>query len=40
MGKKVNDYFKIDVDGEDVKFKIISIDRITAKTPKCERKSL
>tara|TARA_B100000900_G_scaffold390510_1_gene384299 strand:+ start:251 stop:757 length:507 start_codon:yes stop_codon:yes gene_type:complete len=40
MGKKVNDYFKIDVDGEDVKFKIISIDKITAKTPKCERKSL
>ncbi len=40
MGKKVNDYFKIDVDGEDVKFKIISIDKITAQTPKCERKSL
>ena len=40
MGKKVNDYFKIDVDGEDGKFKIISIDKITAQTPKCERKSL
>ena len=40
MGKKVNESFKINFDGKDVEFKIISIEKITAKTPKCERKSI
>tara|TARA_Y100000590_G_C15396998_1_gene892311 strand:- start:143 stop:649 length:507 start_codon:yes stop_codon:yes gene_type:complete len=40
IGKKINDVFKLEINGEDIKFKIIAIERITASTPKCTRKSL
>ena len=40
IGKKVNEEFKIDINGEDVSFKIIEIEKITADTPKSARKSL
>ncbi len=40
IGKKVNDFFILDIGGEDVKFTITKIEKITAKTPKCSRKSL
>jgi len=40
IGKKVNEEFKIDINGEDVSFKIIEIEKITEDTPKSPRKSL
>jgi len=40
IGKKVNEFFTLDIGGEDVKFTITAIEKITAKTPKCSRKSL
>ena len=41
MGKKINEYFTLQTGGgEEIKFKIIAIEKITASTPKCPRKSL
>ena len=40
MGKKVNEYFTLNFGGEDVKFTIVSIEKITADTPRNARKSL
>ena len=40
IGKKLNEEFSIDINGEDVKFKITSIEKITASTPKTSRKSI
>jgi len=40
IGKKVNEEFILDIGGEDVKFTILAIEKITASTPKCSRKSL
>ncbi len=34
MGKKVNEYFTLEIEGKDVKFTIKSIERITSDTPK------
>jgi len=40
IGKKINEDFKLEINGEDIKFKIIAIEKITASTPKSRRKSL
>ena len=40
MGKKINEDFKIEASGKNINFKIIAIEKITASTPKCPRKSL
>ena len=40
IGKKINEDFTIEIGGENIKFKIIAIERITAATPKCPKKSL
>ena len=40
IGKKINEDFKLEINGKDIKFKIIAIEKITADTPKCTRKSL
>ena len=40
IGKKINEDFKLEINGKDIKFKIIAIEKITATTPKCSRKSL
>ena len=40
IGKKINEYFILEINGEDVKFTIIAIEKITANTPKCSRASL
>ena len=40
IGKKVNEDFMLEIGGENIKFKIIQIEKITANTPKCKRKSL
>ena len=40
IGKKVDEYFTLEINGEDIKFTIISIEKITSATPKCARKSL
>jgi transcription elongation factor GreA len=40
IGKKVNEDFTIEIRGENIKFKIIAIEKITATTPKCPKKSL
>ena len=40
IGKKINEYFTIEISGKNIKFKIIAIERITATTPKCPKKSL
>ena len=40
IGKKVNEYFTIEISGENIKFTIIEIEKITANTPKSDRRSL
>tara|TARA_B100001741_G_C16448697_1_gene549321 strand:+ start:135 stop:644 length:510 start_codon:yes stop_codon:yes gene_type:complete len=40
IGKKLNETFTLDIGGEDIKFTITAIEKITADTPKCEAKSL
>ena len=40
IGKKLNENFTIEISGKDVKFTITAIEKITADTPKCPRKSL
>jgi len=40
IGKKLNEEFKLEIGGEDIKFKIVAIEKITATTPKCPRRSL
>ena len=40
IGKKINEDFTIEISGKNIKFKIIAIERITATTPKCPKKSL
>ena len=38
IGKKVNESFILKINNQDIKFKIISIEKITAQTPKCIKK--
>ena len=40
IGKKIDEYFTLEINGEDIKFTIITIEKITSTTPKCARKSL
>ena len=40
IGKKVNEDFTIEIRDENIKFKIIAIEKITATTPKSPKKSL
>mgnify|MGYP001489953353 CR=1 FL=1 len=40
IGKKVNEYFTLEISGKDTKFTITGIEKITKATPKCPRKSL
>ena len=40
IGKKINEYFTIEISDKNIKFKIIAIEKITATTPKCPKKSL
>jgi len=40
IGKKINEDFTIEISGKNIKFKIIAIEKITATTPKCPKKSL
>ena len=40
IGKKINEDFTIEIMGKNIKFKIIAIEKITATTPKCPKKSL
>ena len=40
IGKKVNEYFTLEISGKDTKFTITAIEKITKATPKCSRKSL
>ena len=40
IGKKINEDFTIEIMGKNIKFKIIAIEKITATTPKCSRRSL
>ena len=38
IGKKINEDFTIEINGKDIKFTIIAIEKITATTPKSSRK--
>ena len=40
IGKKVNESFMLDIGGENIKFTITAIEKITSSTPKCEKKRL
>ena len=40
IGKKINEDFTLEINGENIKFTITAIEKITAATPKCSRKSL
>ena len=40
IGKKLNEEFKLEIGDKDIKFKIVGIEKITATTPKCPRRSL
>ena len=40
IGKKINEDFTLKINGKDIKFTIIAIEKITATTPKCPRRSL
>ena len=40
IGKKINEYFTLEIGGKDTKFTITAIEKITANTPKCSRKPL
>ena len=40
IGKKINEYFILEINGKDRKFTITAIEKITATTPKCSRKPL
>tara|TARA_Y100000590_G_C15642644_1_gene985601 strand:+ start:823 stop:1329 length:507 start_codon:yes stop_codon:yes gene_type:complete len=40
IGKKINEYFTLEINGKDIKFTIIAIEKITSTTPKCTRRSL
>ena len=40
IGKKINEYFTLKINGEDIKFTITAIEKITAATPKCSRKPI
>ena len=40
MGKKLNEYFMLEISGKDIKFTIVAIEKITASTPKSSRKPL
>ncbi len=40
IGKKINEYFTLQIGGEDTKFTITAIEKITADTPKSPRKSM
>ena len=40
IGKKINEYFTLEINGKDIKFTIIVIEKITSTTPKCTRRSL
>ena len=37
-GKKVDENFTLEINGEDTKFTITAIEKITAATPKCSKK--
>ena len=37
IGKKINEDFKLEINGKDIKFKIVAIEKITATTQKCPR---
>ena len=39
IGKKVGEHFILEIGGKDIKFTIVEIEKITAKTPKNQRKS-
>ena len=40
MGKKLNENFTLEISGENIKFTIVAIEKITAATPKSPRKTL
>ena len=40
MGKKVNEDFTLEIGGENIKFTVTAIEKITADTPKTPRKRL
>tara|TARA_Y100000590_G_scaffold460722_1_gene620723 strand:- start:1861 stop:2370 length:510 start_codon:yes stop_codon:yes gene_type:complete len=40
IGKKINDYFTLEINGKNVKFTITAIEKITASTPKTSRDSI
>ena len=40
IGKKINEYFTLEINGKDIKFTIIAIEKITENTPKSPRKTL
>ena len=40
IGKKINEDFTLEINGEDIKFTITKIEKITATTPKCSKRSL
>ena len=40
MGKKIDEYFTLEISGKDVRFTIVAIEKITGDTPKRPRKSL
>jgi transcription elongation factor GreA len=37
VGKKINEYFMLEIQGEEIKFTITAIEKITATTPKCSK---
>ena len=40
IGKKINEDFILEISGENIKFTIIAIEKITATTPKSSRRPL
>jgi len=40
IGKKINEFFFIVVNGKEIKFTITAIEKITADTPKCTKRPL
>jgi transcription elongation GreA/GreB family factor len=38
IGKKINEYFTLEISGKETKFTIIAIEKISATTPKCSKK--
>ena len=37
VGKKINEYFMLEIQGKEIKFTITAIEKITATTPKCSK---